>query len=114
MNIVEIATIGIAGWATIEVLSLPFTLAAYRKMNKTISDAKDLADRAKAEVGLLSGQLSEVEGYLHRSKREVKAYIDFVNALARVAHVDKNECIHVRGKKTGRFESVKFEIIEKE
>lgn len=127
MTTPEILMVGIGGWFAIELISLPFTLRAYRKLRTQIADLKreakqwqdtansrtDVATNAKAEVKHISNQLSEAEGEIHQMKKEMRSYVKLLHSIASVAHVDKNDCIHVRAKKTGRFEPVKFEVVEK-
>lgn len=127
MTTTEILMVGVAGWFAIELITLPFTLRAYRKLRNQIADAKrdaqhwqnmansrsDVVTNAKAEVSSMSEKLSEAEGQLHQMKVEMRGYIKMLHDIAQVAFVDKNDCIHVRAKKSGRFAPVKFDIVEK-
>jgi hypothetical protein len=128
MTTPEILMIGVAGWFTIELISLPFTMRAYRKLRTELADAKrdatqwqneanaksNVATNAKAELAHYSKQLSDAEGQIYKQKVEMRGYVKLLHSIASVAHVDKNDCIHVRAKKTGRFAPVKFEVVEKE
>ena len=123
----ETILIGLVGWVTIELIALPFSVRALRKMRKQIADAKrdatqwqneanaksNTATNAKAELKHYSKQLSDAEGTIYEQKVEMRGYIKALHDIAAVAHVDKNSNIHVRGKKTGRFTPVKFNFTEK-
>lgn len=122
----EIVVVGIGGWLTIELIAIPWTLRAWKKRSAQIEDLKreathwqetanrfsEVATNAKAELGQISGLLGESDAKIVKMKEQLRSYIKVCIGIAKVAHMDKNDCIHVRSKKTGRMTPVKFEIVE--